>query len=118
MLIRRSKLIHDEGWGMQNKAPAPPRYRSGVARIKHLMVILILIAVAVEILGMPHVRLHTESGNGIYWSVTGKQTIPITSPDGRPPVLRMIKLEPSPIDYAGQGVKWAWSRIQQQALRH
>jgi hypothetical protein len=115
MMFRRSK---NKTWEVQDKAPSPPRYRSGIMRIKQLLMALIVIAVVVEIVGLPHLRLHTEAGSGIYWSITGKQAVPITAPSGRPPVLRMIKLDPSPIEYAGHGAKWAWSRVQQQVMKH
>lgn len=118
MFHRRTNRTRHPAWAGQHNAYTPPPYRSGITRIKLLLAFLLLVAIAVEIVGVPHVRLHTEGGSGVYWSVTGKPAIPITAPGGRPPVLRMIKLNPSPLDHAGRGAQWAWGRIQHAVVKH
>ena len=81
MIGRKSQPYHDEAHILRAADANPlPRYRPGLARLRNLLIVAVLLVVSVEFLGVPHLRFTYEyrgpaSAPTIlrarYWSVTG-----------------------------------------------
>ena len=75
--------------------------RSSLKRIGTFVLIAIVIAVAADIVGLPHLRWqYTSTGSGStvlraeYWSVTGRQSLGGPMARGRAPLIKIMRPKP------------------------
>ena len=94
--------------------------RTGWMRLKRFLLLVAIIAVFIEFMGLPHLRVSYDYRGPAddptiiaarYWSVTGTREVHYLEIGDRMPLVALFHLDRSVLAYGRDAVSWSWSFV-------